>query len=526
MRGWDRQLSPKPVQATATAPYTSAMPAARRLLSLLCAVLVGFAAASGPLRADGPVLHRGIGPAPDTLDFHQAQGLSAFNLLRDLHEGLLTRDAHGRPIPGIARSWTVEADGLRWRFELDPDARWSDGRAIVADDFVRGYRRALDPATASPTAGWLAPITFMRAVGERELQIELDRPLPWFEELLTLPVSFPYPADGRAVFSGPFRLEERVPGSVFRLVRNPHFREADTVAPAAVTWHVTEDPSAELARFRAGELHATETVPPGRIDWLREQLGEALRISPYLGSFYLAYNLRQPKFADPAVREALSLAIDRRLLTERVLGAGELPARRLVPPDLDGWPDTVDPEAESFDERVARARALLRQAGHGRSSPLEVELRFNSSLAHRRLAVAVAAMWKQHLDVRTRLVNEEWKVFVTNRRHGRITEIVRGGWIADWADPANFLDNFHSGSPLNYAFLADAELDRLLDAARGQRGGERIATLVAAERRLLDRHAIIPLYYYVSRHLVHPDLIGWEDNVMDIHLSRWLDLED
>lgn len=495
-----------------------------RVLSVAALLLAFLSSASAPADS-GPVIHRGLGPSPDTLDIHQAQGLSAFNLLRDLHEGLLTRDAKGRILPGIASAWTVEDEGRRWRFELDPEARWSDGRSIVAADFVRGFERARSPETASPTAGWLDPVEAIRAESERILVIELDRALPWFEELLTLPVTFPWPGEGRAVYSGPFVLVEQVPGSVFRLQRNERFRQAHTVAPSGLTWHVTEDPSAELARFRAGELHATETVPPGRIDWLREQLGDALRISPYLGSFYLVYNLRQPKFDDLRVREALSLAIDRSLLTERVLGAGELPAYRLVPPGLAGWPESAG-ITEEFASRVERARALLRQSGHGRSNPLEVELRFNSSLAHRRMAVAVAAMWKQHLGVRTRLINEEWKVFVINRRHGRITEIVRGGWIADWADPANFLDNFHSESPLNYSLLVDPPLDALLERARGESGASRTATLVQAEARLLDRHAIIPLYYYVSRHLVQPDLLGWEDNVMDIHLSRWLDLED
>ncbi|NKI33843.1 peptide ABC transporter substrate-binding protein [Wenzhouxiangella sp. XN79A] len=496
------------------------MPVVRRLLLTLALVLLPVAG----LPADGPVIHRGLGPSPDTLDIHRAQGLSAFNLLRDLHEGLLTRDPHGRPVPGMASAWSVSEDGRTWRFELDPAARWSDGAPIVAADFVRGVARAREPGTASPTVGWLAPIERVEAPDPATVVFELAHPVPWFEELLTLPVAFPYPPAGRAVSSGAFRLVEQVPGSVFRLERNPYFRAVDSVAPAAVTWHVTEEPSAELARFRAGELHATETVPPGRIDWLREQLGEALRISPYLGSFYLVYNLRQPKFAAPELRQALSLAIDRSLLTERVLGAGELPATRLVPPGLDGWPDET--RDRDYRSDVERARALLRRAGHPGGRGLDVELRFNSSLAHRRMAVAVAAMWKQQLGVRTRLVNEEWKVFVTNRRHGRITEIVRGGWIADWADPANFLDNFHSASPLNYAFLSDAELDRLLDAARALRGPARLETLLAAEDRLLDRHAIIPLYYYVSRHLVDPRLSGWEDNVMDIHLSRWLDLED
>lgn len=491
---------------------------AMRFFPLLLLVLFNAGAAAET------TIHRGLGPSPDTLDIHQAQGLSAFNLLRDLHEGLLTRDARGRPVAGIAREWGMSDDGRQWTFHFDPDARWSDGEPITADDFVRGVERARDPATASPTAGWLAPISAIRAVAPDRLEIELERALPWFEELLTLPVMFPYAAEGRGVYSGAFELAEQIPGSAFRLVRNQSFRDADTVEIDGVVWHVTEDPSAELSRFRAGELHITETVPPGRHDWLVEQFAEAYRIAPYLGSFYLAYNLSSSPLGDDArLREALSLAVDREILTERVLGSGELPAFRLVPPGLDGW--TVPPAAAGAGLDIDRAQRLLREAGYSRKRPLDVELRFNSSLSHRRMAAAVAAMWKQHLGVRTRLVNEEWKVFVTNRRHGRITEIVRGGWIADWADPGNFLDNFHSQSALNYAFFDDPDFDRLLEQASERTGRERLELLARAEQRLLDRHAIIPLYYYVSRHLVDPAVSGYEDNPMDIHLSRWLSLE-
>ncbi|MBL37218.1 MAG: hypothetical protein CMP07_02295 [Xanthomonadales bacterium] len=507
--------------AAATNP-TQASRRAGCVASLLAVALLIWASVAG---AAGEI-HRGLGPSPDTLDIHRAQGLSAFNLLRDLHEGLLTRDAAGRPVPGVARAWEVSDDGRTWTFELDPDARWSDGSPITTADFERGFARAVDPSTASPTAGWLDPVEAVTAVADNRLQIRLERAVPWFEELLTLPVTFPWPGAGRELFSGAFVLDERVPGARFALRRNLNFREAGTVAADAVVWHVTEDPSAELGRFRAGELHITEAVPPGRLDWLKRELGDSLRISPYFGSFYLVYNLRRAPLADsPALREALSLAIDREIIVDRVLGTGELPAWRLVPPGLEGWPDQPPPEARmSRSERIGRARQLLSEAGYS-ERPLTVELRFNSSLAHRRLAAAVAAMWKQHLGISTRLVNEEWKVFVTNRRHGRITEIVRGGWIADWADPGNFLGNFHSESPLNYAFLRDERLDELLDRAEQAHGEVRTRILWQAEQALLDRNAIIPLYYYVSRHLVRPEISGYEDNPMDIHLSRWLRLE-
>ncbi len=486
-------------------------------------------------------LHRGAGPEPDALDIHLAQSLSALNVLRDLHEGLIGFDARAELVPGLARQWSVSDDGLQWHFELDEAARWSDGQPITADDVVAGWQRALNPATASPTAGLLDPVhnaiavrsgqlpaeaLGIEAIAPHQLQITLAQPTPWFAELLTHPVTYPWSGEVGARYSGAFSLAERRPGSHIRLVANPHFRAADTVQLAAVTWHLIEEPNVELSRYRAGQLHITETIPPGRLDWMREQFGDQLRIAPYLGSFFLSFNLNRPPFAEnPGLREALSLVIDRPLLVERVLGTGEVPASGLIPPGMPGWPDQPAPVASPDEAAVARARMLYEAAGYGRHRPLQVEVRFNTSLTHRRMAAAVAAMWRQHLGVETRLVNEEWKVFVANRRQGRITEVVRGGWIADWRDAGNFLQLFMADSPLNYTFFNDPTFEFLMDSASEQYGAQRLRTLRLAEAHLLDEHAILPLYYYVSRHLVHPAVRGFEDNAMDIHLSRWISLE-
>jgi oligopeptide transport system substrate-binding protein len=484
-------------------------------------------------------LHRGVGPEPDSLDIHTAQSLSALNVLRDLHEGLLSFDARAELVPGVAASWSVSEDGRTWTFELDEAARWSDGRAIVAGDFVAGWRRALGPATASPTAALLDPVENARALrsGQAEpgalgisapsphrLVVRLERPTPWFGELLTHPVTYPWPGSGSSRYSGAFVLDDQVPGARLELLPNEHYRAAGDVSLDAVTWHVIEQPNVELSRYRAGQLHITETIPPGRVDWLRERFGDELRISPYLGSFFLAFNLQREPFADAArLRRALSLAVDRDILVERVLGSGEIPAWGLLPPGMPGWPEGREPPLPP-DERLAEAERLYREAGYGDDRPLEVELRFNTSLTHRRMAAAIAAMWKLHLGVRTRLVNEEWKVFITNRRQGRITEVFRGGWIADWRDAANFLQLFAGDSPGNYTFFDDAVFDGLMRRAARERGDERLATLREAEARLLDEQVIVPLYYYVSRHLVDPHVRGFEDNPMDIHLSRWMSL--
>lgn len=509
------------------------------LVYAFAVVLLLFAVSS--VQAQTDPLHRGVGPEPDALDIHLAQSISAFNVLRDLNEGLLTFDAKGQLIAGVAKHWTVDITGRLWTFELDPNAKWSDGTAIEASDFVAGWQRAIDPMTGSPTAGMLEPInnaTAIRmgqarldalgveAIDSQTLLVTLNEPTPWFEELLTHPAMAPWSGEVPR-YSGAYRLVQRLPGAHMRLEKNDHYRQADKVAIETVYWHVIEEPNVELSRFRADQLHITETIPPGRVEWLREEVGDALRISPYLGTFFLAYNVARAPFEDqPELRKALSLVIDRALLTRQVLGAGEEPAYALVPPSLPGWqagrPAWAD---DSMAQRIEKAKTLYEAAGYNEDKPLVVELRFNTSLNHRRMAAAVGAMWKEHLGVQARLVNEEWKVFVANRRQGRITQVVRGGWIGDWQDPANFLQLFVSDSPLNYTFWSDPSFDVLMARSASQAGQERMATLKNAETHLLDQHVIIPLHYYVSRHLVKPEVIGFEDNLMDVHLTRWLALE-
>ncbi len=321
-------------------------------------------------------------------------------------------------------------------------------------------------------------------------------------------------------------IEKMTPHAIIRLVANPYFHSADLVRLDALELFPIEDPPAELSRYRSGELHITESIPPGRYQWLRENYAGELKVAPYLGSFWLGYNLaRQPFRADPELRRALSLAIDCETLVRVILGAGELPAWSIVPPGLEGdHPEVPDFVAVSQKDREAEARRLFSLAGHDTGKPLRLELRYNTSSQHRRMAVAVAAMWKQVLGVASVLINEEWKGFVNNRRQGVLTRVFRRGRIADYADPASFLDLFRSGEAMNWSAYSNPQYDLLLDRASLLTGSERIDLLKQAESPLMRDMPVIPLYYYVSRHLVKPGVSGFENNVRDIHLSRYLDI--
>ena len=497
------------------------------------------------LQAD--TLHRGLGPEPDSLDIHQAQGLPAVQILREIREGLTTFDAAGNVIAGVAASWRILDDGTTYRFELRDNARWSNGDRVTSEDFVRAWRRALSPASQARTASLLsavvnvpqaiagkaAPETIgISALSANVVEIKLSMTVPWFLEILAHPVSFPLHADAieeplKAPVNGAFTLDSRILNAMIRLKKNPYFHDAANVSLEAVEYLPIEDPNSELSRYRAGELHMTETIPAGRHDWLQTYMGSELKVSPYIGSYWLGLNLGREPFADNRkLRQALSLAVDRVIISRLVVGAGELPAWSIVPPGISGYTPRAHDDSELGEkERHRQAKKLYTEAGYGDNRPLLIELRYNTSSQHRKIALAVSSMWRQVLGVQSQLVNEEWKVFVNNRRQGVVTQVFRGGWIADYADPTSFLDLFRSDNDLNTTFYKNERFDQMMDQAKRLEGAERMQRLQSAEAQLMEDMPVIPLYFYVSRHLLKPGVSGFQSNARDIHLSRYMGIK-
>ena len=495
-------------------------------------------------------LHRGNGEEPQTLDPHRAEGVPAANILRDLFEGLVTTAPDGRLIPGTAGRWDISRDGLTYTFYLRDNARWSNGEPVTAGDFVFSLRRSVDPGTAAVFGRMLVPIDNaaeilagrmpvdalgVEALNERTVQIRLSDPTPYFLGLLTHSATYPvhrasleehgaaFVQPGRLVSNGAFRLVDWQPRSSIALERNEHYHSVDRVILDRVVYYPIEDENTEFQRFRLGDLHWTYEVPNSQFDWLQRNLADALVVSPWFGTYFFGFNLTREPFRDNlALRRALNLAVDREILTGKVTRFGEIPTFNLVPEGLPDYPPPVPEEADwSQAEREERARELYRLAGYNEQNPLEVELRYNTSENHRRIAVAVAAMWKQVLGVRTRLVNEEFRVFLQNRQLKRRTEVFRAGWIGDYQDAYTFLELFHSEHPRNDSGYANPRYDRLL----AQIGNERIAArrrnlMVEAERLLLADQVVLPVYTYVTKRLVQPLLQGWAPNVMDFHPSQ------
>lgn len=494
-------------------------------------------------------VHRGNGGEPDSLDPARAEGIQAFNVIADLYEGLLALGARGDIVPGVAASWEVSDDGLTYTFRLRDDARWSDGTPVTAQHFVAGMRRSLSPDTGSTYAALLYPIDNAEAVAqgrlpatalgvsaedERTLVIRLHAPAPYLPTLLTMPTAMPFLDDGgaergrfadpaRFVGNGPFLLAGWEPGSDIRLRKNPGYREAELVAIDEVRYYPITEPLTELNMYRAGELDITFAVPGSHVEQLRETHAGELRITPYLATYFLAFDLTEAPLDNVALRQALSMAIDREALV-RVTGRGEQPAYGLVPGGIDGYaPAHVGWRSLPPAERLAKARELYGQAGYSAAAPLQVTLLYDAADIHETIALAVSEMWRTNLGVEVQLDKREWKYFLDTRDERGDWQVMRFAWTGDFDHPAAFADIFRSSSPQNLPGYASERYDALLAAAETSIDpDEQLRLYAEAEAVMLADAPIAPLYFYVSKHLVSPDVAGFEANVFDRHPSRYL----
>lgn len=516
----------------------------------LAGALLAADAAAAPALAREQVLRAGNGPEPATLDPHKSEGVSDANILRDLYEGLTSVSPTGAVIPGAAERWDISADGLEYVFHLRDAARWSNGDALTAEDFVFGLRRSADPRTASNYSQILTPILNADAVTSghqppetlgvdaldtHTLRIRLKAPTPYFLGLLSHSTTYPihrasyerygagFARPGRLVSNGAYQLAEWVVQSQVTLRRNPHYWNNAATSIDTVIFVPTEDLNSELKRYRAGELDVTYEIPLVQAPWIREHFGRQLRVATYAGTYYYGYNLTRPPFkGSPALRRALALVVDRDVIVNKVLKGVAKPAYGWVPPGVWNYtPQQPEWATWSRERRLAEARRLYAQAGFTAEHPAEVEIRYNTNEDHKRIATVIAAMWKQTLGVRTSLVNEEFKVFLNNRNLKRVTQAFRASWIADYDDASAFLDILHSTHGQNDSGYKNPVYDALLaQAAHEPDLARRRELLQQAERVALDDDPLLPIYYYVSKHLVKPWVDGWQDNILDYHYSK------
>ena len=513
------------------------------------AALLASTMLAGPVFADGHV-PAGVTLAADqtftyrVLDEHSSvdpqvvEDVTGSEIVRDLFEGLMNQDADGNLVPGVATGFEVNDDNTVYTFTLRDNAKWSNGEPVTAGDFVFAWQRAADPALSSPyqwfielmsianaadiIVGDIPPADLgVRAIDDLTFEVTLSAPLPYFPQMTTHATTFPAPravieefgADWtkpeNIVSNGAYVLTEHLPMERSVRERNPMYWDNDNTIIEKVVALVINDENVALTRFQAGELDRTE-VPAGQFPRLSVEYPGVAISFPRLCNYYYTFNLSDSgpeAFKDVRVRQALALAVDRKIITENVLAGGQPEAYTFTPAAVAGFtPPATDMEGMTQEERNAKAVELMAEAGYGPDNPLTFDMIYNTSEAHNKIAVAMSQMWKQTLGVEATLANLEWKVFLETRGNQDF-ELARGAWCGDYNEASTFLDLLDSNSGYNDGKYNNAALDGLLADAKMSTDASDVYTQV--EGIIAEEMPVIPIYHYAGVYMMDSDVGNW-----------------
>ena len=500
------------------------------------------------------IYNRGNLADPESLDPHKTSTVYEAHILRDLFEGLVMPDAKSNLIPGAAESWTISNDGKVYTFKLRQDAVWSNGDLVTADDFVYAFQRLENPDTAAEYASMLYVVENaeevnagkakpeelgIRALDEKTLEITLKAPTPYFLELLTHQSTYPvnraslerlganWIKPGNLISNGAFTLTEWVPNDHIKLNKNPKFHDAANVRLDVVNYYPSQDRSAAVKRFEAGELDSNDDFPTEQLAGLERKLGDQVRVGPYLGTYYFHIKLDKEPWSNPKLRRAISMAIDRRFLAEKVRSNSMFPAYGMVPPGIEGYQSyQADYAAMPEIDREDEAAMILKNLGYGADHPLKLGIRYDTSDDNRNTMVAIQEQLRP-LGIEISLLNLDAKTHFSYLENKGDFDFAVSGWIADYKDPESFLGISRKASGNNYGNYDSPEFERLMDsaAAAGANPTERMKLLAESEKVLVNDLGVMPLLFFSYHNLVSSKLEGWEPNVMDIHPSRFISID-
>jgi oligopeptide transport system substrate-binding protein len=504
------------------------------------------------------VIRRGNGGEPQTLDQAQISiDIEGF-IQRDLSEGLMTYDRDGKVTHGTAESHTLSDDGKVYTFKIRDAAKWSDGSPVVAGDFVYSMTRLLDPATAAGYANILYPIKGaeafntkkgdasalgLKAVDDKTLEITLERPTPYFLQLLAHYTAIPvnkasidkhgkdFTKPGNFVSNGAYMLTEYVANDHITAVKNPNYWDAANVKIDKVIYNPSEDQAATERMFEAGELDIVYNYQADQREHLTQKYGaDQVFAAPASSTYYYVFDNRKEPFNDIRVRKALSMALDREFLAGKIFGGAQLPSFTLVPDGMEGYtlPKVDIADMDQLDREDA-AKALLKEAGYGDGGkPLTIDIRYNTNENHKKVAIAVADMWKalgSNVTVTTQ--NLDVKAHYAYLQEGGPFDVARAGWSADYADPENFLNLMVStNKAFNYGHWENAKFDELMKASYNEAdAAKRMKILNEAETLMLADYPIAPMMNYASLWLINKKVKGFNQNLVNEHLTKYLSVE-
>lgn len=483
-----------------------------------------------------------LGADPKTIDPQLNSAVDGSTIIHNAFEGLMREDENSKIVPGTAEKYEVSDDGTVYTFHIRKDAKWSDGKPVVAGDFEYAWKRALNPKVAAEYAYQLfyikngaayynqekvggkvatAEDVGVKVIDDNTLEVTLESPVPYFLSLAAFPTYFPVRKDiiegneekwtlkpDTYISNGPFKMSEWKEKESITFVKNENYWDAKNVKLETLEVKLIDDQITYLNAFKSGEIDVIESPPQAEIPTLLDE-GTA-KIYPYLGTYFYVINVSDkakdvdPKAAEalsnPKFRKALSLAIDRQLIVDKVAQGGQAPATSYVPAGiLDSIGEEFQKDYSSKGANIEEAKKLLEEAGYpnGEGAPT-ITFTFNTDQGHQNIAQAVQDMWKTNLGINVELKNEEWAVFQDTRNNFQYS-MARHGWIADYNDPMTFLDMWTTGNGQNNAGYSNKEYDKLIAQAKVELDdAKRTELLHKAEDILMDESPIIPLYYYTN----------------------------
>ncbi|TRW96193.1 peptide ABC transporter substrate-binding protein [Paracoccus sp. M683] len=499
--------------------------------------------AVGDTLADNQELSFWILDAIKSLDPQKNTDKTGSYVLAQLFEGLMNEDAKGAMVPGAAESYEVSEDGLTYTFKLR-DAKWSNGDPVTAGDFVYSWQRAVNPETASEYAWFMELMNIVnatavvkgemtpdqlgvKAVDDKTFQVTLSTPTPYFIKTLSHTTTFPvnqkvieelgdnWTQPGNLVGNGAYTLQSHNLGVNAVVAKNDNYWDAANTIITQVDFITVNDQNVALTRYEAGELDWFNRLPAGQYPRLAEQYPDQASTSPQACSYAYIFNLsdKGPEaLKDLRVRQALSLAMDRDVVVDRILQGGQKPAYYWTHWAIEGFEaPEIAMASMTQPERIEQAKALLAEAGYGPDNPLAITVQYNTSEDHKKIAVAAQQFWRG-IGVNATLNNVEWKVH-TDRLQNQDFEVARYAWCGDYNEASTFLDWFRTDG-YNSGKWSNAEFDKLL--ADSKTSDNAADLYKQAEQILADEVPFVPVYHYANAQIVNADLRGVPyENVME-----------
>jgi oligopeptide transport system substrate-binding protein len=470
---------------------------------------------------------------PPALDPAMATDTTSGWVLDHVFEGLYTKDKEGKPVFGAAKDVKVSEDGKTYTFTLQDDAKWSDGTPVTAQDFEYSWKRTLNPETGSPFAFYLYYLkgaedynkgkgavdnVGVKAQDDKTLVVELNSPVGYFEELLTMWTFYPvkkelveanknWAAEAESfVSNGPFKMVSWQHDSEVVAEKNEHYWGNKEVNLTKITWKMVADATTYYQMYKTGELDLIQTLPTDVVE--QEQSSKEYNNVPYFGTYMYMFNVEKEPFNNVKVRKAFAMAIDREGLTKNITKAGETPAFAFVPPGVDtSEGDFREAGGEYFKEDLEEAKKLLEEgmAEEGWTTLPEVTLLYNTAENHKKIGEAIQEMYKKNLGVNIKLANQEWKTYLdTTAQHN--FQMARMGWIGVLLDPAVILDYYLGDSPNNRTQWVNEKYDSLMAQAKTEQDTDKHFQLLhEAEDILMEEMPFIPVYHYTNTYLTSPN---------------------